>query len=65
MSSRVGGILAPLILLLGDYWEPLPYVVFGSLAVLAGLTSLLLPETKGKPLPETLEEGEYFGMLVE
>ncbi|XP_072021441.1 organic cation transporter protein-like [Amphiura filiformis] len=61
MSSRVGGILAPLILLLGDYWEPLPYVVFGTLAVAAGLTALLLPETKGRPLPETLEDGEYFG----
>ena len=61
MSSRVGGILAPMILLIGDYWEPLPYMVFGTLAILAGLTSLLLPETKGQQLPETLEEGENFG----
>ena len=61
MSARIGGIIAPLILILGDYWQPLPLIVFGSVAVIAGLLVLLLPETKGKTLPETIEEGEQFG----
>ena len=61
MSARIGGIIAPLILIFGDYWQPLPLIVFGSVAVIAGLLVLFLPETKGRTLPETIEEGERFG----
>ena len=56
--SRIGTILAPYILLAGPY-SPL---VFGVAALLAGLSSLLLPETLGKPLPETIADGEKIGL---
>ncbi len=61
MSARISGILAPVILLLSKYWEPLPLVIFGSSAVVAGALTLLLPETLNHHLPETIEEGEVFG----
>ncbi|XP_038078075.1 organic cation transporter protein-like [Patiria miniata] len=61
LAARIGGILSPIILLLGDYLESLPLIVFGSSAVLAGFLVLLLPETKGRKLPQTLEEGEEIG----
>ncbi|XP_071479194.1 organic cation transporter protein-like [Diadema antillarum] len=61
MMARVGAIMSPLILILGDYYTPAPQIVFGVSTVLAGFLSLLLPETKGKELPETIEEGELFG----
>ncbi|XP_019622928.1 PREDICTED: organic cation transporter protein-like [Branchiostoma belcheri] len=61
MMARVGGIVAPFIDLLGVYWTPLPYVIFGGTSIAAGLLALLLPETKGKALPETIEDGENFG----
>ncbi|XP_071801158.1 organic cation transporter protein-like [Asterias amurensis] len=61
MVARVSGILAPIILILGKYWHPLPLFVFGGSSVLAGLFTLLLPETLGFNLPDTLEEGEQFG----
>lgn len=61
MASRIGGILSPLITVLGDYYVPLPSIIIGTFAVVAGLLALLLPETKGKNLPETIEEGELFG----
>ena len=61
MASRVGGIIAPLLLIFGDYWAPLPYIIFGASSLIAGLLVLLLPETKGQTLPETIEEGEAFG----
>ena len=35
-------------------------VIWGGCALLAGLLTMLLPETKGIPLMETLEESETF-----
>ena len=60
-AARVGGIVAPLLLILGDLWEPLPQVVFAVCSIIAGALALFLPETKGENLPETIEEGEAFG----
>ncbi|XP_028393936.1 organic cation transporter protein-like [Dendronephthya gigantea] len=50
LCSRIGGICAPFIV--DGTPTAFPYVVFGSASILAGLLSLLLPETKNKPLPE-------------
>ncbi|XP_054752662.1 organic cation transporter protein-like [Lytechinus pictus] len=62
MFSRISGILAPLILTLARIWTPLPLVIYGSVSVIAGLLTLFLPETLGQKLPETIEEGENFGI---
>lgn len=56
MCARIGGMLAPQILELSQFWGPLPLIVFGGLAILSGGLSLFLPETSGKPLPQTLED---------
>ena len=45
----------------GSFGTALPLIIFGGLSVLAGLLSLLLPETKGKVLPETVHDAEQFG----
>lgn len=52
--SRVGTMLAPYILLLG----PNSPVIFGLSALLSGLAALMLPETLGRQMPETLQDGE-------
>ena len=52
--SRIGTMLAPYILLLGSY-SP---CIFGLSALLSGLCALLLPETLGRQMPETLQDGE-------
>ncbi|XP_067231965.1 solute carrier family 22 member 4-like isoform X1 [Chanodichthys erythropterus] len=54
MASRVGSISAPYFIYLGGYYKSLPYILIGSLNVLSGLLSLLLPESLGSPLPETI-----------
>ena len=38
-----------------------PLLIFGVLSVIAGLMLLLLPETYGQKLPDTIEEGEELG----
>ncbi|KAL1252330.1 hypothetical protein QQF64_017023 [Cirrhinus molitorella] len=54
MASRIGGITAPYFIYLGSYHRSLPYILIGSLNVFFGLSSLLLPESLGSPLPETI-----------
>jgi len=62
MSARVGSMVAPFVASLSFYGEMLPPLVFSLMPLAAGLLGLLLPETKGTQLPNTLEEGEQFGM---
>ncbi|KAM9165826.1 solute carrier family 22 member 13-like [Pangshura tecta] len=56
MSSRVGGIISPLIGLLDKYHPAIPMVIFGSTPVIAGILCFLLPETGGKELQDHTEE---------
>ncbi|XP_070550049.1 organic cation transporter protein-like [Ptychodera flava] len=58
LVSRTSTILMPFMRLLSDVWQPLPYVIMGSLTVLAGALVLLVPETKNRPVPATIEEFE-------
>ncbi|XP_035679931.1 organic cation transporter protein-like [Branchiostoma floridae] len=63
MWARVGGIISPFVQLSDTAWGPVPYLIFGALSVVAGLAAMLLPETLGVRLPDTLEEGENFGKV--
>ncbi|PIK45745.1 putative organic cation transporter protein-like [Apostichopus japonicus] len=58
VSSRLGGVLTPIVLILKDVWEPLPILLIGSLSVLASIFCLCVPETKGQPLPSTIRDTE-------
>ncbi|XP_015675048.1 solute carrier family 22 member 4-like [Protobothrops mucrosquamatus] len=63
MSSRVGSIIAPYFVFLGAYGKFLPYIIMGSLTLLIGILTLLLPESYGKPLPETFDEMQQINGL--
>uniref|UniRef100_A0A8D8RIR3 Organic cation transporter protein n=1 Tax=Cacopsylla melanoneura TaxID=428564 RepID=A0A8D8RIR3_9HEMI len=59
--ARLGGILASYTSVLADIWKPFPFVLFGVLSLIAGILCLLLPETRGRKLPESIADGENFG----
>ncbi|XP_022228886.2 organic cation transporter protein [Drosophila obscura] len=59
--ARCGAMLAPFVPLLGSYYEPLPLLLFGAVSLMAGLLSLLLPETFHMKLPDTVEEAIALG----
>ncbi|GAB5572032.1 solute carrier family 22 member 2 isoform X2 [Prionailurus iriomotensis] len=55
----IGGIITPfLVYRLTNVWHELPLLVFAVIGLVAGVLVLLLPETKGKALPETIDEAE-------
>lgn len=58
VASRIGGILCPFVVLMGEQSRSLPMFIFAIMSLVAGLAGLKLPETKGRPMPETMEDLE-------
>ncbi|XP_074642119.1 organic cation transporter-like protein [Tubulanus polymorphus] len=67
--ARVGSILAPIIanvgtMVGGNFEKLFPLVTFGVFSILAAVATIKLPETRGRSLPETIEDGKQFGRVV-
>ena len=56
MVAGVGAFSGLMIESLAVIWDPLPLLIIGFLVIIASGISFLIPETKGKPLPETIED---------
>ncbi|KAF6721105.1 Solute carrier family 22 member 5 [Oryzias melastigma] len=56
MAARIATILSPFIIYLGKYYKALPYIVMGVLALSGAVITFVLPETRGKVLPETIPQ---------
>ncbi|XP_022815571.1 organic cation transporter protein-like isoform X2 [Spodoptera litura] len=55
-AMRIGSMAAPFISNTSTTIPWLPTAIFGTTPVLAGLVALLLPETKGRSLPDSIED---------
>ncbi|XP_047530833.1 organic cation transporter protein isoform X2 [Vanessa atalanta] len=62
MCASVSGALTPLISLLDTLNPKIPTIIFGFLALLSGFSTFFLPETIGRTLPQSIEDGEKFGL---
>ncbi|XP_072411952.1 LOW QUALITY PROTEIN: solute carrier family 22 member 17-like [Chiloscyllium punctatum] len=58
--ASVGQLSSPVMELHNQHGYFLHHVVYASLAVLCTLCIMLLPESKRKPLPETIRDGELY-----
>lgn len=56
MFSRVGSMIAPLVVSLQGLGEHLPLLILALGAFIEAVLVLFLPETKDKPLPETIQD---------
>ena len=57
--ARVGAVLAPIIgREVGRVNRDLVFVIFSVASLLSGFLTLFLPETRGKTLPDSIEDGE-------
>lgn len=62
MCARTSGALTPLITLLDSFDPKLPSIIFAVIALVSGYLTLYLPETLNKPMPQSIEDGERFGV---
>ncbi|KAJ3666216.1 hypothetical protein Zmor_001669 [Zophobas morio] len=59
MFSRIGSMIAPLVIAIQDFSPTLPLILLGIGAILETFLILLLPETKGLPLPDTIDDLDF------
>lgn len=56
--ARLGGMVAPVVKMTGEYVPFLPLVIYGVAPIVSGIAAAFLPETLNVPLPETIEQVE-------
>ncbi|XP_053316017.1 solute carrier family 22 member 16 isoform X2 [Spea bombifrons] len=56
MMCRIGSVVAPFCVYLTEVWIFMPQMLVGIMALLTGILTLLLPETLGRPLSNSMEE---------
>ncbi|CAK6976290.1 Hypothetical predicted protein [Scomber scombrus] len=62
--SRMGSCITPFLLDMGTYFKSLPYITMGTLSVASAFATLFLPESFGRPLPETIEHMSKRGRIT-
>ena len=70
MFGQVGGIASPYVADLniyvsGQFGVIMPQLVFGAAGISGGLVTLVLPDTRNRKLPDTIEDAENFGEQAE
>jgi len=56
LVSKVGGVMSTTVAALADYHVVIPNILFASLALTSAALTIMVPETKGRPMPETLDD---------
>ncbi|XP_075980295.1 carcinine transporter-like isoform X2 [Anticarsia gemmatalis] len=59
MSGYVAAVLSPFIVYSEVAWSQLPLLIIGITACVGSGISIMLPETKGLPMPQTMSDSEW------
>jgi len=62
--ARLGGAVAPFIPFTYTVWDELPYIIFTVASVIGMLFALLLPESLGRPLPDSIASAEKMNVIT-
>lgn len=62
IMGYVSSIIAPFVVYLSYIHLTLPLIILGLVGIFGGFLCLFLPETLDEELPQTLDDGERFGM---
>ncbi|XP_060941333.1 organic cation/carnitine transporter 2-like [Limanda limanda] len=55
-GARLGTILSPYVIYLEVYSKILPYLIFGTISIMAAVFSMLLPDTRNRQLPDLISQ---------
>lgn len=55
-AARISTIMCPYVLYTGLYIKILPYIIFGTISIVAAALSMLLPDTRYSKLPELISQ---------
>ncbi|XP_049887790.1 organic cation transporter protein-like isoform X2 [Pectinophora gossypiella] len=58
VSGYIATLVSPFVVYSERYWRSLPLLLLGVIALIAGSIGVLLPETNGRPMPQTIADGE-------
>ncbi|XP_040912127.1 solute carrier family 22 member 4-like [Toxotes jaculatrix] len=57
-AARIGTIICPYVIYTGVYNKILPYVIFGTVSIVAAVVSMLLPDTRNNKLPDLISQAK-------
>lgn len=62
IMGYVASLIAPFVVYLANFSTSLPLIVLGVVGIVGGLFCLFLPESLNCELPQTMVDGEEFGI---
>uniref|UniRef100_UPI0037E9BFD7 organic cation/carnitine transporter 2-like n=1 Tax=Semicossyphus pulcher TaxID=241346 RepID=UPI0037E9BFD7 len=57
-AARIGTIICPYVVYMGVYSKILPYIIFGTVSIMAAVVSMLLPDTRNDRLPDLISQAK-------
>ena len=64
LVSKVGGTLSTTVAALADIHPAIPTLIFAVMGITSGALTIMLPETKDRKMPETLDGVEKYDSLI-